>query len=420
MDTITNIEEAKIFITNYNSYKSKNEDQQNQFINLLAIEQITLQQKEKTLLINTRILLAEYYIQVNDLQNALHTALLNKKMAETENLKEEELKCYSGLLNIYYLLGDYASLEELIYTYREKLLDSNDLNKLCSLYIISAIQHYTLKDYKKCIEANEKALEYALKLDNDVLLVNVYNNYGFHAINYDLDLAEKLLFKCVNLIKSSDKNLNLYSLAVVNANFADLYFKKKDYKTCNKCLDIAIKCLKSINNKAVLLETQNRLSKLFIHTEKYTAAINLLKHIEAECLATDNRSVLLTCYAHFYNLFEKTEKYKLAYEHLLKHQALKEELFNEESNQKIRNLQIANEVSNIKRQRDHAEHIAHLKHDFLANMSHEIRTPINSVLGICYLLQQGTLSDKQMNYIHRLERSGQNLLGLINEILDIL
>ena len=52
-------------------------------------------------------------------------------------------------------------------------------------------------------------------------------------------------------------------------------------------------------------------------------------------------------------------------------------------------------------------------------MSHEIRTPINSILGICYLLQQQSLNTIQNNYVNRLQRSGENLLGIINDVLDI-
>ncbi len=416
MNEINTIEDAKAYISCFSFQHNKTEEQNSGFSNLLKCEEIALQQNDKALLIRCRILLTEYYVYINDLQSALNLALINKQMAVTENLKEEELSCYSGLLRIYYLLGDYGTLEELIHAYRNKLLDSNDNKRLCSLYIFSAIQYHTLKDYKKCIEANNKALEYALKINNPVMLIHVYNNFGYHAIDYDLKLAHELLTKCIDLSKSSGESFNL---APANVNLAEVYFKIKDYKSSNKCLDTAIKHIKSDNNNNYLLEAQNRLSELFIHTEKFTAAENLLKQIEKKCLSTNNKSILLTSYKHFYILNEKIKKYKPAYEYLLKYQELKEELFNEESNQKIRNLQIANEVNSIKRQRDHAEHIAHLKHDFLANMSHEIRTPINSVLGICYLMQQENLTSKQQNYIHRLERSGENLLGLINEILDI-
>ncbi len=63
-----------------------------------------------------------------------------------------------------------------------------------------------------------------------------------------------------------------------------------------------------------------------------------------------------------------------------------------------------------------------LKDEFLANMSHELRTPLNAILGLSEALQDGSLgelSDRQKKSIHTIESSGQHLLQLINDILDI-
>ncbi len=58
------------------------------------------------------------------------------------------------------------------------------------------------------------------------------------------------------------------------------------------------------------------------------------------------------------------------------------------------------------------------KSDFLARMSHEIRTPMNGVLGMTELLLASGLSGKQQHYANTVYRSGQILLGIINNILD--
>lgn len=62
---------------------------------------------------------------------------------------------------------------------------------------------------------------------------------------------------------------------------------------------------------------------------------------------------------------------------------------------------------------------AKIKENFLANMSHEIRTPMNAILGFTGLLQKKKLEPEAAEYVHSIRQSGENLLAIINDILDL-
>ncbi len=73
----------------------------------------------------------------------------------------------------------------------------------------------------------------------------------------------------------------------------------------------------------------------------------------------------------------------------------------------------------ISEARNEAEKANLAKSDFLSRMSHELRTPMNSILGFAQLLNMGDLGPAQKKGVNHILKSGNHLLNLINEVLDI-
>lgn len=87
-----------------------------------------------------------------------------------------------------------------------------------------------------------------------------------------------------------------------------------------------------------------------------------------------------------------------------------------------RTEELKKSLSQLKDSNLHLEQAHQHKNRFISSMSHELRTPLNAIIGFTQTLEKkyfGDLNEKQMEYIALVMSSGQHLLSLINDILDI-
>ncbi|RLD45882.1 MAG: hypothetical protein DRI86_04770 [Bacteroidetes bacterium] len=92
----------------------------------------------------------------------------------------------------------------------------------------------------------------------------------------------------------------------------------------------------------------------------------------------------------------------------------------------VKNIELNNEIlqrniieKKLEKAKERAEQSDKLKSTFLANMSHEIRTPMNGIIGFANLLTEAEDEEELNEFINIIVNSGEHLLNLINEIMDI-
>lgn len=87
-----------------------------------------------------------------------------------------------------------------------------------------------------------------------------------------------------------------------------------------------------------------------------------------------------------------------------------------------RTAQLTESMKQTQQAYEVAEQANRMKSQFLANMSHELRTPLNSIINFTRIVatgMRGPVTDGQLDYLNRVRVSGEHLLGLINDILDL-
>ncbi|MDW8145596.1 MAG: response regulator [Roseiflexaceae bacterium] len=88
----------------------------------------------------------------------------------------------------------------------------------------------------------------------------------------------------------------------------------------------------------------------------------------------------------------------------------------------VRQIVAMRENMRLATERAAAEQANRIKSEFLANMSHELRTPLNSIINFTRIISagaRGPVTPEQLDYLNRVRQSGEHLLGLINDILDL-
>lgn len=157
------------------------------------------------------------------------------------------------------------------------------------------------------------------------------------------------------------------------------------------------------SSKDILQSVSNVVSDLYVDSSKRTELVNILNtkyrvsNFETEVFRKDKSIISISITAH--SVFDDHDNI-VYYEGMV---------------QDITQHKIAEELKIAK---EAAEATTQAKSVFLASMSHEIRTPISAIIGLTDLASKTELTDKQQDYLKKIDSSANDLLGIINDILD--
>ncbi len=394
------------------------------------------------------------YRRIDSYQKAMEYHLKALGLANETKDSVSMAMAVNSIGNVYLMLENYS--KALLYFKKSLRLEQNrknpigiaiNLNNIAHVYEAKGQLNKALKYYELSLDINRNIHSkrgIAINSNNIASLLSKQGKY-LEALAY-----AKRAIRLAGIIKDYE------NLAYAYIQTGALYSAMKKYNQAFEYLAPGIALAKRIQARSVLEKGYNTLFNTYLRMKKYEEAINYLKLKQAYHDSLINLEVkkniarlqiqfdterqkneiqleqqktkiaqlqlkkqryllyftwsafaillIILAFVSFY-LFNKNRQNILLLEKTKALEAAQKEL--EKTN---RSLQQA-----IKK----AENSARAKTNFLANISHEIRTPLNSVIGFSELLFSLTDDEKQKSYLQTIKSSGESLLALINDILDL-
>jgi signal transduction histidine kinase/CheY-like chemotaxis protein len=414
--TIDNIEKAEDFVKNLK--RSDNWVSNEELLTKLNDSyKIILENGREDLLAYLGVHFSLYYIDIGDYNKAWEfTEIAKKHAAEYEN-NERLLDAISLQYRIQQFLGNLEKAQEIVNEQIDIAYKVNNIEQLASAYYNQGTLFHRQRLKNDAIEAFEKSIKLMFKSKNSFYTALFSIGYAGILLDFnEIIKAEKPLRFGLKIAK---ENNYLAPMALAFSNFGLLYEQQENEDKCIKSFKKCIQLYQQQQNTSGEITAKIMLADAYVNFNKLKEAEDILKQTIEFSERNGIKYNLIGIYEALSSLLEKQGNYKESLSHYKKLIQVKEEFLSNETDKRIRNLETTKRLDILKLEKESAEKMSTIKHDFLANMSHEIRTPINSILGICYLLQQQSLNTIQEDYVNRLKRSGENLLGIINDVLDI-
>lgn len=261
----------------------------------------------------------------------------------------EEIDDKSGIAEQYNNIGAYfysiSDFENSLQNYlqsleiRHEIKDTSGiaycLNNIGNIYYARNQRDLSLKTYLD-------ALEYAKLTTDKKILSIVFNNIGAeYAFLENYDEALDFHFKAVELKKELNNEM---SLAVTYMSIGSIYKAMKDYVKARNYYDIALDIFKTKNSKYYQAKILNQIAGLFNAQIMYDSAMSYLYSSLDISLEINSISLLEDNYWGLSEIYDSLNNSTKSLEFLQKYQAVHDTLFNEQSDKRIKDLQIKYET----------------------------------------------------------------------------
>lgn len=342
---------------------------------------------------------------------------LEKAHTIAKNVKDRNLEArvLNNFGNIHRDLGDLSKA----LNYYENALEINEErgDELAQSVNLTSISNllYDLGDYESALEYALRCLPIFEREHEPRQLVGIYNTLANIYFKQDQLLEAQSYFE--ENLNLSNPETSAYMMA--KSGMGKVRYKMEDPDSAERFLKEALEQAKQTANVEVQIICYFYLGRLYMDEESFRMAKRNLELAMELAEEYQRKHDAMSIHEILSMLHDRMGDIPKAFHHLKAYETLKEEIFKQTTFNKLRNLQIRQQVELAKKEKEVAERTAQLKQQFMANMSHEIRTPMNAIVGMTRLLFSKEPRTDQLRYLNAIQQSADNLLVIINDILDL-
>ena len=340
------------------------------------------------------------------------------KQKTSMNASNEKINLYDLNKNIDYY--EWAKEQVRVLVVPENEFYSSIIIPIVTREFYIGVLHLYLKI--KCDEISKQDMDILWLITNNVALkinqIRLYKESKLTTILLETLKQINTYSSLENLLDSillSLKKLTSFESMILIKENDDYIIKARDESILNLCIT-----QNYLNNNTCTFIEELDLKDQLVYLSKFPN--NNIKHCQTKCFDLFN---------HYHLLIVPLKKDKLnlglmilfisSYDNKANNIEIRHivELFAEQVSIAINQFQL---FKKLQEQKEQAQAFNKAKSDFLANMSHEIRTPLTLVIGHAEVLQMGLygeLTEQQRKSIDEIKISGEHLLNIINDILDI-
>lgn len=376
--------------------------------------------------------MAKAYSIMGDYAQAIEIGLKGLEAARELDIISIQSCCLEALGIAYLDLGDFPSalqtqLERLDIVRQSdaRLEEAHTLNRLGSIY-----SH--MGQYEKALEQYEVALPIYQAEDD---------TFGQARLHYNTSIEYEELGKFDEALKHGLLSLKLYSeVEPKNAKYsirtqvmlAEIYSQLGKYDEAFQYCQKALNLVQDESNSFDLMYVLLIYGQTYAQVDKFDEAIS---YLEQALIITENLKTpeyQYECHKKLSNIYKQQGDFQKALSHYEQFHILKETVFNEASNNKVKSLEILHRTRETQKaleqqqkswdeDRQYFERLTNMKDEVLHSVSHDLKNPLTSILASIYLLKRhgNTVDKKGIEFLARIESNVEQMRHLITNILDL-